>query len=91
MALPGAGPALSGNHAYVPMVNGMVLAYRLEPLTDPLKELGKINTEEHDRRREGGAGEGRRRKNAARTSASDRTTCRRWPASRRAGHWCQPR
>ena len=38
---PGGGPALSGKRAYVPMVTGMVLAYRLEPMTDPLKELGK--------------------------------------------------
>jgi len=38
---PGAGPALSKRRAYVPMVNGMVMAYRLEPLVDPLFELGK--------------------------------------------------
>ena len=38
---PGAGPALSKRRAYVPMVNGMVMAYRLEPLVDPLMELGK--------------------------------------------------
>ncbi len=28
---PGAGPALSAKHAYVPMVSGMLTAYRLEP------------------------------------------------------------
>lgn len=39
---PGAGAAVSKKRAYVPMVNGMVMAYRLEPLTDPLAELGKI-------------------------------------------------
>jgi len=39
---PGAGAALSEKRAYVPMVNGMVKAYRLEPLTDPQKELGMI-------------------------------------------------
>ncbi len=31
---PGGGPALSSKRAYVPMVSGMILAYRLEPLTD---------------------------------------------------------
>ena len=40
---PGGGPALSSKRAYVPMVNGMIVAYRLEPVTDPAKELGKID------------------------------------------------
>ncbi len=40
---PGAGPCLSRRRAYVPMVSGMLVAYRLEPLVDPLEELGKIN------------------------------------------------
>jgi hypothetical protein len=40
---PGAGPALSGKRAYVPMVSGMILAYRLEPVADAAKELGKID------------------------------------------------
>ena len=40
---PGGGPALSSKRAYVPMVTGMVLAYRLEPITDAAKELGKID------------------------------------------------
>jgi len=39
---PGAGPAVSEKRAYIPMVDGMVMAYRLEPLTDPMHELGKI-------------------------------------------------
>jgi hypothetical protein len=39
---PGAGAAVSAKRAYVPMLNGMVVAYRLESMTDPLKELGKI-------------------------------------------------
>jgi len=39
---PGAGPALSEKRAYVPMVNGLVVAYRLDPLTDPTKELGIV-------------------------------------------------
>ena len=39
---PGAGPGLSEKFAYVPMVGGMIAAYRLEPLTDPIKELGKV-------------------------------------------------
>lgn len=42
-AAPGAGPALSHRWAFVPCINGMVLGYRIEPLVDPLKELGKIN------------------------------------------------
>jgi outer membrane protein assembly factor BamB len=41
---PGAGAALSDKRAYVPMVSGMVMAYRLQPLTEPAKELGKIPT-----------------------------------------------
>lgn len=40
--VPGAGAALSKRRAYVPMISGMVVAYRLEKLADPLKELGKI-------------------------------------------------
>ena len=40
---PGGGPALSSKRAYVPMVTGMVVAYRLEPLTDAAKELKKID------------------------------------------------
>jgi len=39
---PGAGPAVSEKRAYVPMTSGMIMAYRLEPLTDPLEELGKV-------------------------------------------------
>jgi hypothetical protein len=42
--VPGAGACLSGRRAYVPMVSGMLVAYRLVPLTDPLKELGKTDT-----------------------------------------------
>jgi len=38
---PGAGPAISEKRAYVPLANGLIMAYRLEPMTDPLKELGK--------------------------------------------------
>jgi outer membrane protein assembly factor BamB len=40
---PGSGPALSTKRAYVPMVSGLIHAYRLEPITDAAKELGKIN------------------------------------------------
>jgi hypothetical protein len=40
---PGGGPALSSKRAYVPMVTGLILSYRLEPVTDPAKELGKID------------------------------------------------
>ena len=39
---PGAGPALSTRRAYVPMLSGMLVAYRIEPVTDPLKELGRV-------------------------------------------------
>lgn len=39
---PGAGPALSRRRAYVPMLNGLMVAYRVEPLTDPMRELGRI-------------------------------------------------
>ncbi len=37
---PGAGPALSDKRVYVPMLQGLMVAYRLESLTDPQKELG---------------------------------------------------
>jgi hypothetical protein len=40
---PGGGPALSNERAYVPIVSGLILAYRLEPLADAAKELGKID------------------------------------------------
>jgi len=48
---PGAGAAMSEERAYVPMVDGMVMAYRLKPITDPLHELGKIkkNLTEEDK------------------------------------------
>ncbi len=39
---PGAGPALSRRRAYIPMLNGMMVSYRVEPLTDPMRELGKV-------------------------------------------------
>jgi outer membrane protein assembly factor BamB len=41
--VPGAGPCLSQRRVYVPMVNGPLEAYRLQPLADSLKELGKTN------------------------------------------------
>jgi outer membrane protein assembly factor BamB len=41
--VPGGGPALSTKRAYVPTANGMVYSYRLEPVTDAAKELGKID------------------------------------------------
>jgi hypothetical protein len=43
---PGGGVAMSRKRVYVPMVNGMIMAYRVEPLVDPLKELGKIDPDE---------------------------------------------
>lgn len=39
---PGGGPALSEDWVFVPMINGLVLAYRLQPTLDPLIELGKL-------------------------------------------------
>jgi outer membrane protein assembly factor BamB len=41
--VPGGGPALSTKRAYVPMASGMVYSYRLDPVTDAAKELGKID------------------------------------------------
>ncbi len=43
--VPGAGAALSKKYAYVPMVDGMVLAYNFEPLTKPMKVLDKNEKE----------------------------------------------
>ena len=40
---PGRRPGASSKRAYVPMVTGMILAYRLEPVADAAKELGKID------------------------------------------------
>ena len=39
----GGGPGLGTKRAYVPMVTGMVMAYRLEPVTDAARELHKID------------------------------------------------
>jgi hypothetical protein len=39
---PGAGAAVSDERAYVPMISGMIVAYRLKPMADPLTELGMI-------------------------------------------------
>ena len=43
---PGGGPAMSEQRLYVPMVDGMVYSYRLEPMKDPLEELGLIRDPE---------------------------------------------
>jgi len=40
---PGSSPAVSTRRVYVPMVAGMIVSYRLAPVTDPAKELGKIS------------------------------------------------
>jgi len=42
---PGGGAALSEKRAFVPMVDGLVVAYRLEPILNPLAELGKTPKE----------------------------------------------
>jgi hypothetical protein len=39
---PGAGPGLSAERAYVPMTSGMIMAYRLQSVVDPLRELGRV-------------------------------------------------
>jgi hypothetical protein len=44
--VPGAGPALSSKRCYVPTVVGMMLAYRVLPMSDPLAELGRVDTKE---------------------------------------------
>jgi hypothetical protein len=40
--VPGGGAALSTKRAYVPTASGLVYSYRLEPVADPAKELGKL-------------------------------------------------
>ena len=40
---PGAGPALSEQRVYVPMLSGLVVSYRLQPVKDALQELGKTD------------------------------------------------
>jgi len=42
-AVPGGAPALSKKRAYVPTASGRIYSYRLDPISDPAKELGKIN------------------------------------------------
>ncbi len=42
---PGAGAALSRDHAYVPTVQGLMFAYPLQPAKDPLEELGVLRRE----------------------------------------------
>jgi len=39
---PGAGPALSDMRVYVPSTDGLILAYRLKPVADPVEELGLV-------------------------------------------------
>jgi outer membrane protein assembly factor BamB len=41
--VPGGGPALSTKRAYVPTASGLVYSYRLDPVTDAAKELGKVD------------------------------------------------
>ncbi len=43
---PGAGAALSFQRAYVPMVDGLVISYLLEPMKDPLEELGLVRQQQ---------------------------------------------
>jgi len=46
--VPGAGPALSELRAYVPMTDGLVLAYRIKAILDPAVELGLLNPESEE-------------------------------------------
>ena len=43
---PGAGAAMSQRRVYVPMISGLVVSYVLEPMKDPLEELGLIREQE---------------------------------------------
>ncbi len=43
---PGAGAALSDERVYVPMLDGLVYSYLLEPMEDPREELGIIQQQE---------------------------------------------
>ena len=43
---PGAGPALSARRVYVPMVDGLVMSYLLEPMQDPVEELGLVRKQQ---------------------------------------------
>ena len=46
--VPGAGPALSQQRVFVPMTDGIVLAYRLEAVTDPAVEMGLLDPKSED-------------------------------------------
>ncbi len=46
--VPGAGPAISERRAYVPLTDGMVLAYRLEAIVDPAIEMGLLNPQSQE-------------------------------------------
>jgi outer membrane protein assembly factor BamB len=48
IGVAGAAPTLSTKQAYVPTAAGLVYSYRLDPITDPAKELGKINPNSAD-------------------------------------------
>ena len=58
---PGGGPALSPKFVYVPTANGTVVAYRLDPMADPAKELGKAKKDVTEE--EKAAAEAQRREN----------------------------
>jgi outer membrane protein assembly factor BamB len=51
---PGAGPAVSDQRVYVPLVKGLLLAFHIEQVADPLKELDKetpLSTEKSDKQK----------------------------------------
>ncbi|MDO4550940.1 MAG: PQQ-binding-like beta-propeller repeat protein [Planctomycetia bacterium] len=50
---PATGPAITQHRAYIPVMNGIVYAYDLQPVEDPFEKLGKLpaNLSEHERQR----------------------------------------
>lgn len=58
---PGAGAAMSQRRVYVPMISGLVVSYVLEPMKDPLEELGLIREQQELSPEEEEAAEAERR------------------------------
>ena len=80
---PGAGPALSAKRVYVPLATGLIVAYRLDPPTDPAARSGE-DQEERERLRKSR----RPRRSAGRTSASSRNRFRPCSANPMGRRWC---
>ncbi len=49
---PGAGPTLGNQRVYVPMLQGLVYVYALEPAKDPREALGELRTPRPKKRQE---------------------------------------